>query len=351
MPWDRPTLQQLHERISRDFSGRLLDGGRLLSRSVIAVFAKVWSGACHHMHGLLAWLYLQVFVDVAEGPYLERWARIWGVFRKIAAYAAGYALFTGTDGAVIPAGTLMQHLPTGLRYAARSDAVVSGGTANVDIRAILPGAASNLPPGASLALIAPLAGLHSLALAGPDGISGGADEEDDESLRSRLLKLLRDPPHGGSKADYEQWALSVPGVTRAFVYPLHMGPGTVGVTFLTDTMPSPIPTPEMIARVREKIDQEKPVTAIVEVFAPEVLPITVAVKVTPDTAAIRSAVRREIEDLWQEMAAPGSRIFPSRIQLAIGLAPGVRDFALISPVSIVDTDAGIYPYLALEFLS
>ena len=37
MAWDRPTLTSLHERIARDFSGRLLDGATLLRRSVLAV--------------------------------------------------------------------------------------------------------------------------------------------------------------------------------------------------------------------------------------------------------------------------------------------------------------------------
>ena len=74
MAWDRPPLTSLHERIARDFSGRLLDGATLLRRSVLAVLAKVWAGACHTLHSVLAWLYLQVFVDTAEGEYMERWA-------------------------------------------------------------------------------------------------------------------------------------------------------------------------------------------------------------------------------------------------------------------------------------
>ena len=103
MAWDRPTLTSLHERIARDFSGRLLDGATLLRRSVLAVLAKVWAGACHTLHSVLAWLYLQVFVDTAEGEYMERWAGVWNLSRLPAAAAAGDVVFTGQDGAVIPA--------------------------------------------------------------------------------------------------------------------------------------------------------------------------------------------------------------------------------------------------------
>ena len=64
MAWERPSLSSLHERIARDFSGRLLDGSTLLRRSVLAVLAKVWAGACHMLHSVLAWLYLNIFTKI-----------------------------------------------------------------------------------------------------------------------------------------------------------------------------------------------------------------------------------------------------------------------------------------------
>jgi uncharacterized phage protein gp47/JayE len=167
MPWERPTLRQLFDRISQDLSGRLLDGDPVRQHSVVAVLAKVWAGACHLMHGMLAWLYQQVFVDTAEGPYLERWARVWGVFRKTPARAAGPVIFTGADGAAVPAGTLLQHQATGLQYAVGEDGEVSGGAATVTARAVAAGAASNLPAGAPLALVSPIAGVRPDGLAGP----------------------------------------------------------------------------------------------------------------------------------------------------------------------------------------
>jgi len=129
MPWNRPTLQELNERTSRDFSGRLLDGAKPLDRSVIAVLSKVWAGSAHEMHGFLAWVFKQVFADTAEVVYLERWAAVWNLFRKPAAPAAGEIVFSGTDGAIIPAGTLVQNQSTQVRYVVQFDCIISGGDA------------------------------------------------------------------------------------------------------------------------------------------------------------------------------------------------------------------------------
>lgn len=348
MPWDRPTIKQLYERIARDFSGRLLDGGPVLSRSVIAVIAKVWAGACHLMHGMLAWLFLQVFVDTAEGPYLERWARVWNISRKPAAPAAGEVTFSGIDGSVIPARVILQSQGGGPRYVTLTDGEITGGAVTVAVAAVTEGTASNLAAGATLTLIAPIAGIASLAVVGPDGLSGGADEEDDASQRRRLLGHLRQPPRGGSKNDYESWALEVPGVTRAWCYPMGLGLGTVSLAFVCDDAPEgPIPTPEMVRRVQEHIEPLRPATVREWLaFAPEVLPIVISLTVIPDTDAVRQAVRLELAALITREGVPGAVIYLSHIHQAISLAVGVVDYTLSAPVAGIEVPDGYFPVLA-----
>jgi uncharacterized phage protein gp47/JayE len=354
MPWDRPTLNQLYERISQDFSGRLLDGGAVLMRSVIAVISKIWAGACHLMHGMLAWLFLQVFADTAEGPYLERWARIWGIFRLPASHAVGPVNFQGQDGSLIPAGLLMQHQPTGLLYAAQGDAAAINGVISITVRAVMPGAASNQPTGASLTLIAPIAGIMANGIVMPDGITGGVDEEDDDSLRQRLLDRLRKPPRGGAKHDYEAWAREVPGVTRAWCYPMGLGIGTVSLTFVTDNAPTgPIPTTEMVKRVQDHIEPLRPATVKEwSAFAPEELPIVISLSVTPNTEAVRTAVKRELGDFIYREGMPDTDhntevwlIYLSRIRQSISLAPGVLDYTLHDPVANIEVFSGYFPML------
>lgn len=353
MPWDRPTLKQLYERISQDYSGRLLDGGKVLSRSVIAVFSKIWAGACNSMYAMLSWVFLQVFPDTAETVYLERWSVIWGIFRKPAVEAVGNAVFTGTNGAIMEAGTLLLHQGSGQQYALQSDVTITGGQAVLPLKALIAGAAGNQPAGTALSLTAPVDGFQSQCMVDADGLTGGVDAESDESLRDRLLARLRQPPRGGAAHDYVFWALEVPGVTRAWCYPMALGIGTVALTFVCDdAVDGPIPNEEMVRRVQEYIDSVRPVTVKeFQAYAPTVLPVTVRVAVTPNTAAVREAVEAELGDMMAREAKPDTTLLLTHFHEAISLAAGETDHSLFLPNLDINVPQGAFPILQpVEFV-
>lgn len=350
MSWDRPTLKILHSRISGDISARLLDGGTILTRSVLATLAKVWAGACHGMYAFFAWLFPQVFVDTAEDEFMARWAAVWNIERKPASSASGAVLVTGIDGATLPAGTLYINNATQQQYRVAADVPLVSGQGVAAVTAVASGSAGNLAAGAELALVAPVAGVVSTARVQTAedgaGLSGGADEEKDDSLRARVLERLRKPPRGGSAADYERWAKEVPGVTRAWCYPLMLGPGSVGLCVVTDDAESPIPTAEVVARVAAHIETVRPAAMEgVDVFAPEPLNVTVRLKITPDTESLRLAVLRELADLFAREGEPGGTIYRSHITEAVSLTADELDHELVAPAGNIDVPAGVLPLL------
>lgn len=347
MAWVRPALSDLYVRISRDFSGRLLDGAPVLARSVVSVCARVWAGACDSMHGMLAWLFRQVFVDTAEDEYLERWAADWGMERKAASRAAGDVIFTGQDGAVIPAATLLLRKATGQQYALEADAHIADGQAVARVLAVEAGADGNLPDGSELSLIAPVAAVESKAVVCTGGISSGVDEESDASLRARLLARLRAPARGGSASDYVAWAREVPGVTRAWCYPQMQGIGTVGVCIVADDDPAgPLPSEELVRRVYEHIDGLRPVTVKeFEVFGPEPYPVGISLAIDPDTEEMRAAVYAELVGLFAREAAPGVLLRRSHISEAVSLTPQEVDHYLITPTRNLEMAPGVLPVL------
>ena len=87
-------------------------------------------------------------------------------------------------------------------------------------------------PGVALQIVS-FRGFFSAAMT-VISMSGGTDTETDDELRVRLLDRLSAPPMGGDAEDYVVWALSVPGVTRAWSAPNEMGIGTVTVRFMHD---------------------------------------------------------------------------------------------------------------------
>lgn len=337
MPFARPTLQELIDRIQSDLTTRLTLAGVVLRRSVVYVLARVQAAAAHLLHGHLEFLAKQLFPDTSEVEFLERHAGIFGLARLAATYATGTITVSGSNGTVIPAGTELQRAD-GVTYTVNVLVTIAGGVATPTVTAALAGAAGNAAVGVLLTLASPISGANAQAPVAAGGLLGGADTETDDALRARLLTRLSEPPHGGNAADYITWAKEVAGVTRAWVYAQELGAGTVTVRFVRDgdgTGAAIIPDAGEVAAVQSYIDARRPVTASVTVVAPiaDALPFTI--HLVPDNANTRAAVQAELADLLDRDSSPGSTTLLSQIRVAVGLAAGVTDFAVTAPAADV----------------
>ena len=337
MSFARPTLSELVDRLRGDIAARLPGADSLLRRSVLDVFARSFGGALAGAYSDLDWIAKQLMPDTAEDAQLARWAAMWGIARRPAISAGGRVRLTGTSGSTVLAGTRLT-AAGGVTVSMVEDVTLDSGGAVVEVIAIEPGPIS-LPAAAPFTFLSPVLGVNAIARA-EGAIVGGALEEDDEQLRARLLERLRTPPEGGARRDYLRWMKAQPGVTRAWVFPEWMGPGTVGCTFVFDGRPEPIPTPLDVETIAAALEVERPVTARVITFAPTPEPLPLAIRLSPDNAAVRAAVEAEIADLLLREAEPGGTILVSRIREAISLAPGELDHELVAPVSNVTATRG-----------
>lgn len=339
MPFARPSLTDLIDRAAADIEAGLPGTDARLRRSNLQIISRAHAAAVHGLYGYLAWLAQQLMVDTAETVFLERYATIWGVTRVPAAYAAGPITVTGVDAAVVPTGTSLQR-GDGATYTTTADATVAGGTATVQVSADVAGASGNAGSGTRLSFVQPLAGISASTLVTLAGLTQGADQESDEALRDRILARIRKPPQGGAAGDYIAWALEVPGVTRAWVYPLENGVGTVVVRFVRDNDVSFIPDSTEVAAVQTYIDERRPVTAQVTVLAPTPVAINMTIALTPNTTAVREAVQAELADLIQREAKPGGTILISHIREAISVAAGETNHVLSVPSADVTRSTG-----------
>lgn len=145
--------------------------------------------------------------------------------------------------------------------------------------------------------------------------------------------------------DYVAWALQVPGVTRAWVYPKEQGAGTVVVRFVRDEDASPIPDAGEVAAVQQKLDALRPVTANLTVVAPLAVLQNFSIQLTPDTPATRAKVAAELADLYRQEAVPGGTMLLTHQREAISIAEGETDHVLISPAANQTHLAGQLPML------
>ncbi|UVL42504.1 baseplate J/gp47 family protein [Pseudomonas sp. B21-040] len=339
MPFARPTLTELIERVITDISSRVTGvDSAVLRRSLLGIVGQSEAGAVHMLYGYLDWIAKQSIIDTAEKEYLERWAAIWKVTRKTAGFASGQVALAGTAGAVVVNGTILQR-QDGVQYKTQGDAVFSSGPLIIPALAVEAGEAGNFDAGLPIFLLSPIAGVQSTGTTATK-LENGVDVETDERLLARLLARIQQPPHGGASFDYEQWALEVAGVTRVWVYPIQMGPGTVTVLFVCDEEVSIIPSPAKVAEVQAYIDARAPVTAEVFVAAPVADPLNMNIKLTPNTTVVQSAVRAELADLIDRDSAPGGTIFISRLREAVSLAAGESNNQIVSPTADVAHAAG-----------
>jgi uncharacterized phage protein gp47/JayE len=340
MAFTRPTLPELIDRIQADFVSRLSLVGALLRRSVVYVLSRVWAGATHMLHGHLEFVSRQLFADTAEAEFLERIGGLFGVPRNSPAFAAGVVNVSGTDGTLIPAGTVLVR-SDGVKYETEIDVTVASGSVTLDVLSISAGASGNCAGGTVLSFESPIAGVSSTGTVAVAGISLGADKEDIEDYRTRVMERMRSPPHGGAAADYVAWAKEVAGVTRAWVYPQELGAGTVTVRFCRDDdLDGPIPDSSEVTAVANYIAAKKPVTATLTVVAPVATPINFTLHIAPDTSDTRAAVQAELTDMLRRTAEPGAITYLSQLRTAIGNAAGITDYTLTAPAANVSHTAG-----------
>lgn len=344
MPFARPSLSELVTRIRGDLRGRLEIDGPLLRRAMADALGAVWAGATHTMHGFLQFLAAQLFGDTADRAFLLRLAKMYGIVPAPATLATRNVTVTGTNGSTVLNGNILR-LDAVTSYRVTTGATIVSGTGTVVVTAVLAGSLANVPVGTALTFESPVAGVNVAATVAAGGLDGN-DEEGTEEVRDRYLLRKREPPTGSSDQDYIAFALAVPGVTRAWAFPLEQGLGTVVVRFVRDNDAVTIfPDAGEIAAVQAALNSQRPTTAVAVAAATTGLAVPFTIHLSPDTTDARVAIAAELADLLRRRAEPGDgagrgTILLSEITTSIGVAAGGADYVLTVPSANVVPGVG-----------
>lgn len=240
------------------------------------------------------------FAETTYGPYLDMRAREYGLTRKAEVKSPGALTFRGPDGTLVLAGTVASTGGDSPNYfITDADATITGGSVTIAATAQDAGATGNVGSGTITTLMGDLVGIVTVtnALA----FEGGVDAESDESLLARYLERARKPATSGNANQYRQWALEIPGVSDAKVYPIWNGPGTVKVVLLDDDKTAP--DSAIVTAAQTYIDPTQdgrgmgaaPIGAIATVVGAVEIPINIAVKVILAPGATTSEVKALIQ--------------------------------------------------------
>lgn len=362
MPFTRPTLTELRARVQADIKSELQGSDPSLKYSPLRIMGDAQAGMGHEHYGYLDYIARQAVPFTATDEFLEGWAGLKGVTRTGATEATGSLAIEGLAATFIPSGTLLVR-GDGVEYVTTADITLDGtGEGGGPAEASEPGSSGNGDAGMVFTLGTAIAGITSVEAS--TAFTGGADAEDDDSLRSRMLQAYASPAQGGNEADYVRWAREVPGVTRAWAYGNVLGVGTVSVYFMMDdvrsafdgfpqgtdggataeTRTAPATGDQLI--VANHIYPLRPVTALVYAIAP----LSTAVNFTIDniataSAATKAAIAAAIADVFQREGEPGGTINLSSIESAIAAIALTAGFVITTPSDNIALSTGHLPVL------
>lgn len=302
-----------------------------LSVRLYAVAAQVYG-----LYTQAEWLSRQCFPQTAQAEWLDRHAALRGLERRGAVSSEGSIRFSVTAPAVtdltIPKGTVCT--TAGLvRFETTQEAKLDAGETAVLVpaRAVEPGEAGNVPAGSILAMAVPPVGVG--ACVNPEPFIGGADIEDDDALRSRVLETYRRMPNGANAAYYEKEALSLDGVCACTVLPRNRGRGTVDVVV---SSAAGKPGEALLAKLQEHFEQRREIAVDVLVKAPKIK--QVAVKATIhvaegcDPEQVKAGVEKAVGEFFSG-ALLGQSVPLARLNQLIFSQKGVSNCKITAPTS------------------
>ena len=269
------------------------------------------------------------FVDETSGEYLEARCAEYGITRKPGTAARVSLEFSGQNGTKIPVGTTVS-TQGGLLFSTTEPGEIQEGKALAEAVSQQAGMACNVPPGVLTSLVTPVGGVQSVT--NLEAARGGADEESDKSLFSRLDQYRKNRAASGNIADYVQWGMEVSGVGAVQVLPIWNGPGTVKVILAGDDK-KPVDS-AIVQSCQEHMERLRPIGAQVTVESAGAFSVSVAAALQLAEGAVLETVKAEflkkLEEYFQELALQKNTVPYNRVAFLLLSIPGVDNFTALS---------------------
>jgi uncharacterized phage protein gp47/JayE len=331
--FSRPTLSDLITTIRNDLYARLAVDDELISlrRNDPEVYGRVIAGATHVLLGYIENMAKNILPDQADEEWLTRHGNMKRCYRKQPTPAVGYIRFDEVaDGIVINKDQKVRRQVDQRIYTVTQTTTSANNVLRVPVVCDEIGKKGNCDDGTKMSLITPVTGLSSTCFA--DSIESGADIEDLESFRKRVIDRWYYTPQSGADQDYIQWAKEVPSVTRAWCYRHWDGAGSVGVMVANSDPVNPVLDSTTIENIKKHIEPLAPVAgAMLLVFSPTPKPINFKIMVTPDNPEIRYQIEAELKSFLLREGNPQTTLFRSRISEVISASFGEYAHDLVYP--------------------
>jgi uncharacterized phage protein gp47/JayE len=363
MPYARQTLTQIKAQVAADIQSAVPGAAPLLRFSNLNIMGVALANLANAHYGYLDWIAKQAVPFTATDEYLYGWGALKGVIPFPAFQANnGTVTFAGSNGSVIPDLTQLVR-SDGATFTVHGAVTVSAGVAIVTATADVTGIAGNTLAGAAMSLGKSISGVQSNGTIST-AFTNGMDAENPDAYRTRMLAVYATPPQGGAQSDYVNWALQVPGVTRAWCAPNGPSAGSVVVYVMfdiTEAAHNGFPQgsdgvsasdPRATAATGDQLSVAnaiflvQPVTALVYVVSPVANTVNFTISgISTASATTKALIAQAISGAFQQYGVPGSAINLSLIESAIAAISGTGGFVITTPIGNITNTTGHLPVL------
>lgn len=301
-----------------------------------------------------------IWPRTAYGEYLENHAENRYLYRKEAQCATGEITITGTPGTVIPKGytfsTESRNNVDSKDYATTEECVIGlDGTVTVKAAAAVAGQIGNTAANTIVVNTSSFDDITGVTNDFP--FDGGIEEEDDDSLYSRIKEYdqIQGYRGSGNPSDYKRWAEEVEGTGEATVIRPTDTSGLVTIV-LTDGNGEPA-SEELCEAVYNHImspdddySRLAPCGASLSVIPPNVIDITIAATLELNSSSLETVTDTFIKNIkeYLKTAIGHGEVLYHRVCNVLGDIEGVYDFSgltLNGGTSNVALTDGVIPFI------
>ena len=339
---NRPSLEQLQDRIYNNILSHLPVGEDPKRQSLLNILAQVQTGAFHSLYEMLDFYMAQIFPTTAEKEYLDHLLEWRGIPRNRAVAAGGKVLVKGVIGKVIPLGSILRGAQEQL-YEVVSDTTLTTSPEAVLVRAQEAGVKGNIPSG-SLEFIKPISRVESIAIVESNGISGGLDAETDASYRQRGLQAVQTSVNRyGAEGDWVYWAKnSSTLVFKAFETPNFHNTGRLMVHIVGAN--NSVLADSVVQKVITDTRLIAPLGVLWDVSSPQISKVDISLVIISHEASYRKAIQTLLSEWFEKNSRPGATIQQATLLNVLSLMqPAVQQLQLSQPT--MNFDQNVYPVL------
>ena len=346
------TVDEIYQEMLADFEERI---GMDLSNSCdLAVRLYTVAAQVSALSVQTDWVKKQCFPQTAEGEYLDYHAQMRALTRQEAVHAVGTIRFSvraaAEEDLTVPQGTVCIS-SAGMHYETTEEAVLTAGMLYVDAlaQAVEAGAAGNT--GANTILSMSVAPSGIVSCTNPEAFTGGEEQEDDESLRKRILESYQRLPNGANAAFYDSQARLYPGVVAAKAVGRARGVGTVDI-YVATTVGSP--EEALLSEIQADLEEKREIAVDLQVLAPteKSVDVSVALSVSSETdfETVQAAAQDRIRDYFTG-ALLGKAVQLADLYALLHNVEGLSNYHILAPTEDVAAETTVLPVLGTLSIS